>query len=467
MTVKRKVTMGITAAILVGNSLIPITPIEARNEHANQGGQGGQGSRGGGGGGENEQAMRAQQDAARHAQEQQVRAQEDNARRQQEESMRQQQQQMRGQQQQSERQQQQEMRREQEQAGKQQQQEMRQQQEQAAKQQQQEMRQQQEQAAKEQQQEMRRQQEQAAKQQQQEMRQQQEAAKEQQQQERNQQRETAREPQQEMRNERNAGMPPGSTAMVHGHQPEESVRIMRPVQPRPITEKPMPLEKAVSMPVLDPNLNAEEREHANAVLHNLQAHLYAVPGSHGPQNYSTVSTNYINNYINNYQTYVNNQPIVINRQNTFCNVVPSWQYPAWYQPQPGWVFANGFNLGNLFRIGLDWLGFGWHPYYGPQPEGFVCASNYVPTPWIYVPAYGLWRVAGEPGYAPEGPPYDYTGPISVEVLEPRHIHVRDAFTGWDNTQVVNVMYLYNAFFYPEYERYGYLNRHGYFIWLNL
>ncbi len=242
--------------------------------------------------------------------------------------------------------------------------------------------------------------------------------------------------------------------------------FMRPLAPKILNFHNVPLEKAVSLPVVDPSWSADDREHAAAVARNLQAHLFAVAGNQMPADFNQLRNNYLGTYLNNYQTYINNQPITINRENCFVTPLPTFEYPYWYQPQSGWVFSNGFTLGNAVRVGLDWLGFGWHPYYGPQPQGFVCANDYVPTPWIYIPAVGLWRIAGEQGYAQAGPPFDYTGPISVEVLEPRHVRIQDPFTGASNVRVVNVMYLYNAFYHPEYERYAYVNRHGYFIWLN-
>jgi hypothetical protein len=221
------------------------------------------------------------------------------------------------------------------------------------------------------------------------------------------------------------------------------------------------------MPVLEPGASPQEQEHAAAATKNLQAHLIAVQGNQAPQNVPAIRNSTVNNYFNNYRTTINNRQISINRQNTNFNIVPPTQFPHWYQPEPGWTYSNGFCLGNLITVGADWLGWGWHPYYGPPPEGFVCESDYIPTPWVYVPAAGLWRQPGVMGYADYGPPYDYEGPITVEVMEPRHIHVRDPFTGWMNDRVVNVVYFYNAYYYPEFERYGYMNRHGYFIWLNL
>jgi len=241
----------------------------------------------------------------------------------------------------------------------------------------------------------------------------------------------------------------------------------RPVAPRPLRGTAIQLDKAHSMPVLEPNVSAQEKEHATIVDQNLRAHLYAVEHSQAPQNIGEVQNYWNSNYINNYPVMINNQTAYLNRENCFVHAVEPGQWPYWYNPQPGWQYANGFSLSNMINVAANWLGFGWHPYYGPQPDGFVCATDYFPTLWTYVPAYGLWRVAGEPGWASEGPPYDYTGPISVQVWEPRHIHVRDPYTGWMTDRVINVMYMYNAYFFPEDERWGYTNNNGYFVWLNL
>jgi hypothetical protein len=251
------------------------------------------------------------------------------------------------------------------------------------------------------------------------------------------------------------------------HRAWEQNRFNRAIEPRALTFNQIPLEKALSMPAFDPSLSASEQEHALQIQTNLQTHLFAVQASDAPRDFSAFRSNALSNYINNYPVFINNQHMVINRENTFINTVPAMDYPYWYQPNPNWLFSNGFSLGSGLNVGLDWLRWGWHPYYGPQPEGFLCARDFIPTPWIYVPAYGLWRQPGLTGWAPSGPPYDYTGPITVEVFEPRHVKVRDPYTGFENSRTVNVLYLYNAFFNPEYDRWGYMNRHNYFVWLNL
>jgi hypothetical protein len=243
----------------------------------------------------------------------------------------------------------------------------------------------------------------------------------------------------------------------------------RRAQPPSLSVKAVPIEKALSMPVLQENVTPEEREHAQAVLQNLQTHLVPVAANQAPANLAAIRSGAVERYMGNYNTVVGNQPVFINRQNTFVNVVPEYEYPAWWNSgrSDGWRFSNGFVLGQMINVGLDWLRWGWHPYYGPPPEGFVSAVDYVPTQWIYVPAYGLWRQAGIPGWSNYGPPLSYTGPITVEVLEPKHVQVTDPYTGFEHTTVINVPYFYNAFYHSDAERWGFMNRHDYFVWLNL
>lgn len=252
----------------------------------------------------------------------------------------------------------------------------------------------------------------------------------------------------------------------YGNRPGGAIALNRPIQPRAFTGKSVPIGKAISMPVLEQNVSAAERQHAQTVTQNLQRHLIAVPGGHAPSNFSQIRSASVNSYLNNYPSFINNRRLIINRQNTFINNVPQYEYPYWWHPSAGWCFSNSFTLGSLVN-GLDWLRWGWHPYYGPLPDGFVCATDYVPTPWIYFPAYGLWRQPGIMGWAPSGPPFNYSGPISVEVLEPRHVSVNDPYTGMVTTRIINVPYFYNAYFNPQDERWGYTNRHGYFVLLNL
>jgi len=218
------------------------------------------------------------------------------------------------------------------------------------------------------------------------------------------------------------------------------------------------------MPVLDAAVTEEERAHADQVEQCLREHLVALPSP--PPDYAQVQSNVLNTFLGNYQTNVLGQSVTFNPQDTYVTTVPTYEYPTWWHPAPGWIFSNGFTLGGAVNVGLDWLRWGWHPYYGPPPDGFVCAANYVPTPVIYFPAYGLWRVAGISGWASSGPSVDYTGPISVEVLEHRKATILDPYTGRNVTKIINVPYLYNGFYFPEYGRWGYTNRHGYFILIN-
>ncbi len=254
-------------------------------------------------------------------------------------------------------------------------------------------------------------------------------------------------------------LPPGAAEFSH---------LQRAVAPRELNVHPVALEKAVAMPMFDQQLiSAGEHAHADQLRTNLLQHLLPIPLSQAPPNYAAFADQTLGYYANNYQLALNNQLLSISRANTYVNTLPLSEYPYWYQPEPGWVYSNGFTLGDAIRVGLDWLGFGWHPYFGPTPTGFICAAGYMPTAWVYYPAYGLWRMAGANGWAQAGPPYDYAGPISVEVLEPRLVSVADPNTGWRHQRYINVPYLYNAYFYPDYDRWGYANRHGYFVWLNV
>jgi len=267
---------------------------------------------------------------------------------------------------------------------------------------------------------------------------------------------------------------PGSEGHEHGGQPAAFVHdrggnpvSSRAAAPPQLTVQRMPLEKAIAMPIIDRNASAADREHLQQVQNNLQAHMYAVAAADAPSNYHDLGRLAREAYFNNYQANIANQILTINRQNTFINALEQNQWPAWYQPEPNWQFCNGFTLGNAINCDLNWLRWGWHPYYGPQPEGFVCSRNYMPTPWIYLPAYGTWRQPGVNSYAAYGPPFDYTGPISVEVFEPRQVSFDVPFLGMLPQRVINAVYFYNAFYYPDFGRYGYMNRHNNWIWLNL
>jgi hypothetical protein len=92
-------------------------------------------------------------------------------------------------------------------------------------------------------------------------------------------------------------------------------------------------------------------------------------------------------------------------------------------------------------------------------------TGYVPTPWMYVPWQNQWRQPGMMGWAPGGPPPEYTMPITVQAVEPTQITMLNA-VGMPVVQTINQVFMYNAYYYPRWGRWGYLNRHGYFIWVN-
>ena len=231
----------------------------------------------------------------------------------------------------------------------------------------------------------------------------------------------------------------------------------RPSALPPLGLHNVPLQKAFPMPDFT-RATSNQREHARNAEQNLRAHLIAVPMNQAPQNYAHIRNTQLSTYYNNYSVFVNNQQYSINRQNTHYYPVQPSYYPEWYQPNNNWVFSNGFTLGNAINIGLEWLSFGWQPYYGAAPVGFICNRDYMPTPWMYDAMTNQWRQPGLYTYMNEGPNSEYTGPITVEVIE----QVRDR-----RGRIINVPYLYNAFYYPEFGRWGYENRQGYFIWLNV
>ncbi|HEY9677905.1 MAG TPA: hypothetical protein V6C76_07835 [Drouetiella sp.] len=225
----------------------------------------------------------------------------------------------------------------------------------------------------------------------------------------------------------------------------------------PLKVQPIPLQKALPLPNFEAHASADQFQRAHMAQANMLRHLRAVPMSQAPRNWTRYRDQEMSNYWNNYRFNLNNRPYYINRQNTnYFPVQPSY-YPSWYQPDPNWVYANGFTLANAINVGPSWLGYGWQPYYGEVPQGFICARDYFPTPWVYETMTGQWRQPGLFGYT-TGPDYDYTGPITVEVIE-------QVFG--PGGQVVNVPYLYNGFFYPDQGRWAYQNRQGYFIWLDL
>jgi hypothetical protein len=225
----------------------------------------------------------------------------------------------------------------------------------------------------------------------------------------------------------------------------------------PLKVKPVPLHTAFPIPNFAANASPDQLNRARIAQENMQKHLWAVPRTQVPPNFARFRDKQIKTYYNNYPFWMNNQRYYINRQNTSYYPVSPNYYPSWYQPNPNWVYSNGFSLANAVQIGMNWLGFGWQPYYGAPPTGFICARDYMPTPWIYEVATGQWKQPGLYSYISEGPGYDYTGPITVEVIEQVI-----APTG----QVVNVLCLYDAFYYPEMGRWGYQDRQGYFIWVD-
>jgi len=84
---------------------------------------------------------------------------------------------------------------------------------------------------------------------------------------------------------------------------------------------------------------------------------------------------------------------------------------------------------------------------------------------MYVPWLNQWRQPGQMAYAAGGPPPEYTMPITVEAVEPIQTMVANP-AGIPVPQSINQIYMYNAFYYPRFGRWGFVNRQGYFIWLN-
>jgi hypothetical protein len=244
--------------------------------------------------------------------------------------------------------------------------------------------------------------------------------------------------------------------------------VVRPTTPPALQAHAIQLARASALPRVASNFSGQQRQQANLATSNLQNHLIALPPNQVPQNFQNYRNQQLNNYFNNYPAVIGGQPYYINRANTYLQQVQPGYYPNWYQPQPGWGYYNGFIFGNSLTADQNWLGWGWQPYWGPPPMGFISSSDFVPTPWIYVPAYDCWRQPGMDDCVQNGPPYDYTGPISVEVVEP----VANGYGGGygdygGGGPVTNTLCLYNAFYNPDAGRWGYVNRNGYFFWLNI
>ncbi len=289
-------------------------------------------------------------------------------------------------------------------------------------------------------------------------RQQMDQQKEQQRQQRNAQEQTRRDQHQHKAQEPSQPGPGFDRIQSPIRTPDFDKKNRRHSNVPPLRVQPVPLPKAFPMPNFAAHASADQLERARMAQNNMIKHLRAVPISQAPKNYARFRSRQLQSYYNNYPFYVNNRRYYVTRQNTNYYPVQPNYYPSWYQPNPNWVFSNGFSLANAVRVGLDWLGYGWQPYYGAPPTGFICARDYMPTPWLYDAMTGQWRQPGLYSNVSEGPGYDYTGPITVMVIE--QVVAPDG-------QFVNVPYLYNAFFYPEQERWAYENRQGYFIWLDI
>jgi hypothetical protein len=219
--------------------------------------------------------------------------------------------------------------------------------------------------------------------------------------------------------------------------------------------------EAFSPPVLSPRISVIQQADLALAERNLQQNLLFVSASQIPADFAAMKLVQSTHYFNNYNTTIAGQSITINPTNSYVKPAPRNQWPPGYQQSSDFGVGNGFLLGSLFA-NLNWLLWGWPTAYGAQPNSFIYAEGYFPTPWIYVTWANRWRVHGQPGYAPEGPPADYTMPISVEVVE----SLRVMSGGGAIPKKTNQLFLYNAFYYPAYGRWGYKNRTGTFVWLN-
>jgi hypothetical protein len=232
-----------------------------------------------------------------------------------------------------------------------------------------------------------------------------------------------------------------------------------------INIRPAPAGKSLSQPFVIRNANGEQRKQAQTFQQNWQARLLPVTEAQAPSSRADAKGKQLLAYFDNYPVFVNHQSVTITKKNTFIREVPPTQYPAWYERTPGWTYCNGIVLGGSVQAGPDWFAYEWPAIYGHPPAGFICEPDFVPTPWTYVPYNDTWRQAGELASG-DGPATSYTGPITVEAIESVTAKVPDQF-GVPVFQTMNVLYLYNAFYYPAFERWGYINKQGFFVWLNV
>jgi hypothetical protein len=274
-------------------------------------------------------------------------------------------------------------------------------------------------------------------------------------------------------------------------------RDKRPVNPPPFSGKPAPFQKALPAPALQGQVSAAQQAQAASANQNLQNNLYPVPMSQAPSNYQQAASAQTSSYLNNTPTTVGGQPITINSGNTYVSNTPLSSYPAWWNgggggagfpggggggggggwagpgpggppwggPPPGWGWSNGFTIGSIISASLGWLRSGWPHYYGPPPSGFMYPPGFVPTPWVYNPMINMWRQPGQMAWAPVPPPSDYTMPITVQMVEPIRVWAPSPMGPVPET--VNQLVMYNAHYFPMMGRWGYRNRHGYFVWLNM
>jgi hypothetical protein len=229
--------------------------------------------------------------------------------------------------------------------------------------------------------------------------------------------------------------------------------------------KPGQSKNAAATPFIIKTATGEQRRQAQVFQSNLQTQLSSVPGTMMPKDFFENKAFQLNTYQSDYPAFVNHQVIAINKKNTYIREVPPTQYPAWYERRPDWTYCNGFVLGSAIQVKSDWFAWDWPAQFGTAPDGFLCRPDYLPTPYFYVSYSDQWRQAGENAYK-KGPDADYSGPISVETVEPLSGTFPDK-SGVPTPQTINVIYMYNAYYQPEVGRWGYVNRQGNFVWLNI